>query len=67
MSGAYSPRQGVGCVCGNGNGLETDFLQLIVESDFKELVDIVLWKCNISGATPILIRQIREGNNGLIF
>jgi hypothetical protein len=44
-----------------------DFLQLIVESDFKELVDIVLWKCNISGATPILIQQIREGSSALIF
>jgi ribonuclease HI len=37
--------------------------QLIVESDFKLLIDMVTWRCNLNGATPILIRRIQENIN----
>ncbi|GAU35182.1 hypothetical protein TSUD_319920 [Trifolium subterraneum] len=33
--------------------------RLILESDSKLLVDMVTWRCNLNGATPILIRRIK--------
>lgn len=33
---------------------------LIVESDSKLLIDMVIGRCNLSGAIPILIRRIEE-------
>jgi hypothetical protein len=36
------------------------FLHLIMESDSKLLVDMVTNNCKINGATPILIRRIRD-------
>ena len=39
---------------------ESIFLQLIVESDSKILIDMVTKNCNFSGSVPILVQHIRK-------
>jgi len=34
--------------------------QLIVESDYKILIDLVTENCNFSGSVPILVQRIRK-------